>query len=323
MALRAGKIIRAATGSYELLDALKAPTVYKARVLSGPRVNKTWAVVKTAVGELENISLKREYNNYKNPDIASSPYIRTLYDAVGPFEEDVRQDGAAEEDPPCLVFEWMETDLRSLSSPQYRDGSRLPKTVSKSVLSALDIFGRYNTVHTDINPNHIFLSNINELSPVVKLRDLGMLIKEGYNKQRVQSLPCCFHASDVWSVGVTELANWLYGGAIFGAIDKIIDNYTEAWCIAKLQSLVGLIGPCIDNQLYEDEFELAKQLISMEIDLVGKLTKVGTLRHELQSLSGPSVSTQLLDFIEYLLVIDMAKRPTARDALQHQYLESD
>lgn len=75
------------------------------------------AVVKTAVGELENISLKREYNNYKNPDIASSPCIRTLYDAVGPFKEDVRQDGAAAEDPPCLVFEWMETDLRSLSSP--------------------------------------------------------------------------------------------------------------------------------------------------------------------------------------------------------------
>lgn len=119
------------------------------------------------------------------------------------------------------------------------------------------------------------------------------------------------------------MANWLYGGAIFGAIDKIIDNYTEAWCIAKLQSLVWPIGPCIDNQLYEDEFELAKQLISMEIDPVGKLIKVGTLRHELQSLSGPSVSTQLLDFIDYLLVIDMAKRPTARDALQHRYLESD
>lgn len=49
MALRAGKIIRAATGSYELLDALKAPTVYKARVLSGPRVNKTWYVSATVL----------------------------------------------------------------------------------------------------------------------------------------------------------------------------------------------------------------------------------------------------------------------------------
>jgi hypothetical protein len=120
-----------------------------------------------------------------------------------------------------------------------------------------------------------------------------------------------------------KLANWLYGGAIFGARDKIIDNYAEAWCIAKLQRLVGPLGPlgpCINHQLYEGEFELAEQLMSMETDPVGKLIKVGTLRQELQSLSGPSVSTQLLDFTEYLLIIDMAKRPTARDALQYPYL---
>lgn len=120
---------------------------------------------------------------------------------------------------------------------------------------------------------------------------------------------------------IEKLANWLYGGAIFGASDKIIEGHTEAWSIAKLQSLVGLLGPCINRQVYEDEFELAKQLMSMEIGSVGKLIKVGPLRQELQSLSGPPVSMQLLDFIDYLLVIDMAKRPTAREALQHPYLQ--
>lgn len=215
----------------------------------------------------------------------------------------------------------------------------------------------------DINLNNNFLSNVNDPSPVVKLGDLGMcmsssvsypspiliwiVINEGYNKQRVQSLPCrapevwqgisCFHASDVWSGGVTvsyiptllrfrlieKLANWLYGGPIFGARDKIIDNHTEAWCIAKLQHLVGPLGLCIHCPLYEDEFELAKQLMSMEIDPVGKLIKLSTLRQELQSLSGPSVSPKLLDFINYLLIVDMTKRPTARDALQHLYLQSD
>lgn len=104
------------------------------------------AVVKTAVGELERVALRREYNHYKNPDIASSPYIRTLYDTVGSFEGNVRPDST--ENQPCLVLEWMETDLRSLSSYQYRDGSCLPKLVSKSVLSALDIFRRNNTIHT-------------------------------------------------------------------------------------------------------------------------------------------------------------------------------
>src|SRR4051794_31328138 len=93
--------------------------------------------------------MKREYNNYKNLDIALSPYIRTLYDVVGPFEGEIRQDDAAAGDSLCLIFEWMETDLRSLSSHQYRVDSRLPKTVSKSVLSALDIFRRYNIINTD------------------------------------------------------------------------------------------------------------------------------------------------------------------------------
>jgi len=56
-------------------------------------------VVKTPVGEPETVALEREYNNYKNSDIALSPYIRTLYDAVGFFEEKVIQDNASTEDP--------------------------------------------------------------------------------------------------------------------------------------------------------------------------------------------------------------------------------
>lgn len=119
------------------------------------------------------------------------------------------------------------------------------------------------------------------------------------------------------------MAHWLYGRAIFGASDKIIEDHTEAWCIAKLQRLVGTLGPCVDYQPYKDEWELAEQLALMEFGPgLGKLIKVDTLRQELQSLSDPSVSTQLLKFIDYLLVIEMAKRPMARDALQHPYLQS-
>jgi serine/threonine protein kinase len=85
------------------------------------------------------------------------------------------------------------------------------------------------TKRLDVNPNNIFLSNINGPLPVVKLGDLGtctyfsapypsptltwVVIKEGYSSQRLQCLPCrapevwqgigCFHSSDVWSVGVT------------------------------------------------------------------------------------------------------------------------
>jgi hypothetical protein len=44
MALRAGKFVQGATGTYKLLNALKAPTVYKAQVLLGPCIDKRWYV---------------------------------------------------------------------------------------------------------------------------------------------------------------------------------------------------------------------------------------------------------------------------------------
>lgn len=126
----------------------------------------------------------------------------------------------------------------------------------------------------------------------------------------------------IWSNG--KLAHWFHGTPIFGARDKIIEGHTEAWCIAKLHSIVGPLGPCIDHQPYNDEFELAEILASMELGSgIGKLIKVGTLHQELQLLSDPPVLTELLDFIDHLLVIDMAQRPTALDTLQHVYLQPD
>jgi hypothetical protein len=106
------------------------------------------AVVKTAESDLESVALNREYHRYKTFDIASSPFIRTLYDSVGSFEGSVGKGDAAMEDPRCLVFEWMETDLRSVPSQRFRCGSNLPKIVSKSVLSALDLFRRFKLTHT-------------------------------------------------------------------------------------------------------------------------------------------------------------------------------
>jgi hypothetical protein len=44
---------------------------------------------------------------------------------------------------------------------------------------------------------------------------------------------------------------------------------------------------------------------------------VATLSQELEKLPGPKVLSELLDFIESLLVIDHIKRPTALEALQH------
>ena len=75
--------------------------------------------------------------------------------------------------PQCMVFEWMDTDLWQLSSKPFRSGSELPRIVARSILEALVVFDSEEGVHTDVNPNNVFLSGVNSPLPVVKLGDLG------------------------------------------------------------------------------------------------------------------------------------------------------
>lgn len=124
-----------------------------------------------------------------------------------------------------------------------------------------------------------------------------------------------------------KLAHWLSHSAIFGPRDKIVEGLTEAWCIAKIRRLVGPIEAPVESE-YEEEFRLAKYLESnsyrhQEDSSERQYITVGSLRQELEKLSAPEVSPELLDFIEFLLVIDHTKRPTAVEALQHPYLNDD
>lgn len=114
---------------------------------------------------------------------------------------------------------------------------------------------------------------------------------------------------------------------IFGAKDKIVEGLSEAWCIAKIRRLIGRLEPPVNNPEYQEEFLVAEHLESTTFEhpdtkLETQFIKVGTLRQELERLPGPKVSPDLIDFIEYLLVVDHTKRPGALEALQHPYLQS-
>lgn len=123
-----------------------------------------------------------------------------------------------------------------------------------------------------------------------------------------------------------KLVHWLSPYFIFGARDKIVEELTEAWCIAKIRRLVGPLDPQI-NPDFEEDFLVAEYLesntfIHPDTKLETRFLNVGTLRQELEQIPGPKVSPDLVDFIEYLLVIDHTKRPTALEAMQHPYLQS-
>ncbi|ELQ32385.1 hypothetical protein M0657_009907 [Pyricularia oryzae] len=333
--LRVGNILRGARATYELQQALKGTTVFKARIVNPISLDEKWAIVKTCSTSGEQLSLLREYQHYQIPNIAASPYIRQMYEAIGSFEDPGSNSKMTADNQPCLVLEWLDHCLWNIKSDKFRsDPALIPKLVARSVLSALATFRQLGKVHTDINPNNILLSSTVTSGGLIKICDLGVMMDEGYTKHRLQSLPCrapevwkgqgVSHASEVWSVGVT-LAHWLLGRAIFGADDKIIVGHTEAWCIAKIQRLVGQFDVYTGQEEIEEEFDVAANLFDMELDkahgnLQGKLINADSLRQELERIESPPIAPELIDFIESLLVLDETKRPTAEEALRHPFL---
>ena len=106
---------------------------------------------------MERMALVREYEIYEGPGpVKTNPFIRKLHDVIGPWEM-VEERGRAgfdktSEDPPCLVFEWMEHTLWNVRAEQYREKSVLPKIIARSVLEALDVFASANAMHTGLLP---------------------------------------------------------------------------------------------------------------------------------------------------------------------------
>jgi serine/threonine protein kinase len=113
---------------------------------------------------------------------------------------------------------------------------------------------------------------------------------------------------------------------LFGAWDKIIQDNHTAWCLAKIFRLVGPID-IPENPEYKDDFEMAAALEGSGYmhSKTGEPTPyitVGSVREELQKLSREICSDACIDFIEHLLIIDPAKRPTAEEALRHPFVSS-
>jgi len=120
------------------------------------------------------------------------------------------------------------------------------------------------------------------------------------------------------------MTHWLARRPIFGASDKVVEGLTESWYIAKVKRLVGPLKPAVNSE-YMDEFEAADILESETFQTATmseprKFITSGTLRQELESVPSEYISTECMDFIESLLIIDHTKRPSAREALNHPFI---
>lgn len=169
MAIYVGQLIKGARATYKLVQLLKSNTVFKAQIVDSFDLNNNWyvcqnvsatetdsfvaynlirAIVKTCSSDLDQILLAREYRSYQIPDFATSPYIRHMLEAIGMPQEQGNNSIAPALHPPCLIFEWMDTDLWHVPSKPFRNDTELPKVVCRSVLSALAIFKKHGKTHT-------------------------------------------------------------------------------------------------------------------------------------------------------------------------------
>lgn len=122
------------------------------------------------------------------------------------------------------------------------------------------------------------------------------------------------------------MAHWLAKRPLFGAADKVLGGFAEAWCIAKIQRLVGPIAPPVKAE-YVDDFEIAGYIESETFQIPDSTERrafitVGTIRQELEKLPVDTISPACIDFIESLLIIDHEKRPSAKDAIKHPFLQT-
>ena len=186
MLLHPGRVLKGAKGAYRLLEPLRSDTVFKAQsvqladakpnlfvyilltshssfltyysvmIKSAPPPTPQEATAKTPGQRspaMERMVLTREYEIYEGPGpVKTNPFIRKLHDVVGHWEM-VDERGRAgfdksSEDPPCLVFEWMDDVLWNARAEPYRENSVLPKVIARSVLKALDLFATANAMHT-------------------------------------------------------------------------------------------------------------------------------------------------------------------------------
>ncbi|EEQ29073.1 conserved hypothetical protein [Microsporum canis CBS 113480] len=301
MASSINRILKGHKASYRLLEVLKEPSVFKAaRVTStdGPYHNNL--VVK-------DLRVERELRAHQLPVIKECPYIRQVVDVI---EKGEHEDWSPS--PPTiqkrLVLEWMDTDLwlvRPFGKPF--SNPRLPQIVARSMLEALLVFQRVKGVHTGVAKNNPSAQTHETRAPEV-WKGLGV-----------------WHSSDMWSLGVT-ITHWLMSGTLFGPHDKIIEGNHTAWCLAKIHRLVGPID-MPENPEYKEDFEMGAALeksgyVHPKTGETIPFITVGSLREELQKLPREICSEECIDFIEHLLVIDPAGRPTAEEAMKHPFVSS-
>ncbi|CAG9461009.1 unnamed protein product [Pedinophyceae sp. YPF-701] len=220
------------------------------------------------------------------------------------------------------LYEFQKYNTESGDEP-YFTVPRL-QAIARQVLRSLAFLHSLNLVHCDLKPENILVKSYSRCE--VKVIDLGSSCfitdhLSSYVQSRsyrapevVLGLPYDYKI-DVWSLGCI-LAELSTGHVLFS-------NDSLATMLARIE---GILGPLPQHMLDKGRFthrfytrsgqlydrdEEAEQFIVLR-------SKRSSLRHRV-----PEADEGFLSFLSALLEVDPAKRPNAREALQHPWLQEE
>jgi hypothetical protein len=230
-----------------------------------------------------------------------------------------------------LVCELLRDNLYEFSKYNRESGDdpyfTLPRLqrITRQVLTALRFVHRLNLVHCDLKPENILIKSYSRCE--VKVIDFGSTcFTTDHLSTYVQSR--CYRAPevilglpytqkiDLWSLGAI-LAE-LYSGRV------LFHNDSVQTMMARILAICGPVPPhMLRSGRYVNRFFTRQHRLFERNKTTGTMNYLQPRRCSLRHRLGQQADDLFVDFVETLLTVDPANRPTAAEALQHPWLHQE
>ncbi|XP_034109532.1 SRSF protein kinase 1-like [Drosophila albomicans] len=229
----------------------------------------------------------------------------------------------------CLVLEAMDGTVTDLIARDNRLPLMTVKNISMQMFEGLAFLHKCHIVHTDIKPENVFFTYIDERRPVVRIKigDFGNSFSEHrqtsvliqtppYRSVEVILGAGISKSSDIWSVGcmIFEMVTTKYLFD-FDCTDFVKSNREHLKLITKI------LGPIPFHLIFKGDYS------QMYFDANCRLISIDDLKPEcirdilIEVYGIPrSEAEPLAWFLEYTLQLDPRERPTAEQCLSHDWL---
>lgn len=217
-----------------------------------------------------------------------------------------------------MIFDYLDHDLTGLLSlPDIKLGECHRKFIFKQLMQGLDYLHQKRVIHRDIKGSNILIDNIGRL----KIADFGLartmkILNTGESPDYTNRVITIWYRPPELLLGATDYGRevdiWGVGCLLIELYCKnaIFQGYDEVNQLFKIFNIMGT--PTLANWPEIEQlpwFEMLKP----KINVVNKF----------KSKYEPLMTRSSFDLAEKLLTLNPRNRPSAQEALEHEYFKED